>query len=151
MNVNKVFIVGRLTDNPEKRTTPSGQSVCTLRIATNRFWTKDGQRQEQTEYHSVVLWQRLADIAAQYLQKGNLAFIEGRLQTRSWDDPSGAKKYRTEIIAESLQMGPKGMGQSNEQSPIQPAEQKEQAPAQAETEIPVIDEDEEINVKDIPF
>jgi len=172
MNVNKVIIVGRLTDNPDMRTTPSGQAVCTLRVATNRYWTTNGERQEQTEYHSVVLWRRLAEIASQYLQKGNLVFIEGRLQTRSWEDASGVKKYRTEIIGENLQMGPKGFGtgEQSEKPTTQPKNQESQQsspsnsapPANAapdpptgeagvKEEIPVIEEDEEIDVKDIPF
>ena len=121
MNVNKAFIVGRLTDNPELRTTPSGQPVCTIRVATNRFWTSNGERQKQTEYHSIVLWRRLAEIASQYLQKGSIVFIEGRIQTRSWDDSSGNKRYRTEIIAENMQLGPR----TAEQQAVQ-GEQKEE-------------------------
>jgi len=157
MNVNKAFILGRLTDNPELRTTPSGQPVCTIRIATNRFWTTDGQRQEQTEYHSIVLWRRLAEIASQYLQKGGIVFIEGRIQTRSWEDSSGTKKYRTEIIAENMQLGPRTAGQQaaqGEQKEEATSEEKQPSSASSEQtkeEIPVIEEDEEIDVKDIPF
>jgi len=165
MNVNKVLIVGRLTDSPDMRTTPSGQAVCTLRVATNRYWTTNGERQEQTEYHSVVLWRRLAEIASQYLQKGSLVFIEGRLQTRSWEDANGVKKYRTEIIGENLQMGPKGFGtgEQAQKQDIQPPKQATQpSPSASSTpstntasevkeEIPIIEEDEEIDVKDIPF
>ena len=143
MNLNKVVIVGNAVDTPEIRTTQSGQQVTSLRVATNRMW-KDaqGQRQKSTEFHSVVLWGRLAEIASQYLQKGSLVLIEGRLQTRSWEDSSGQKKYRTEIIAETMQLGPRQMGSS------QPQEPKEETKKE---EIPIIEENEDIDVKDIPF
>tara|TARA_Y100000310_G_scaffold345762_1_gene469557 strand:+ start:8327 stop:8776 length:450 start_codon:yes stop_codon:yes gene_type:complete len=149
MNLNRVIIVGNAVDAPEARTTSSGQQVATLRVATNRIW-KDtqGQRQKATEFHSVVLWGRLAEIASQYLQKGSLVLIEGRLQTRSWEDSSGTKKYRTEIVAEAMQLGPR---RGDEQTP--PA-QKESSPATdsaEQGEIPVIEEDKDIDVKDIPF
>src|SRR3990167_3150495 len=125
MDLNKVFLIGRLTENPEIRTTNSGQEVSTIRIATNRMWTdKQGQKQREAEYHSVVLWGRLAQIAGQYLQKGGLVFIEGRIQTRSWDDSQGQKRYRTEVVAERLQLGPKAAGtasaQAYEEAPPQP-------------------------------
>lgn len=147
MNLNKVFLIGRLTDTPEMRTTQTGQQVCTLRMATNRTWqNQQGAKQEQAEYHTVVLWGRLAEIASQYLQKGNLAYIEGRLQTRSWQDQQGNKKYRTEIIAERLQMGPKGFTAG------EPMLKKDApAPETKEEEIPIIEEEGEIDVKDIPF
>ncbi|MCH7604551.1 single-stranded DNA-binding protein [Patescibacteria group bacterium] len=157
MNVNKAFIVGRLTDNPELRTTPSGQPVCTIRVATNRFWTTNGERQKQTEYHGVVLWRRLAEIASQYLQKGSIVFIEGRIQTRSWEDSTGNKKYRTEIIAENMQLGPRVTGQQptqGEQKEEAASEEKQTSDTSSEQnkeEIPIIEEDEEIDVKDIPF
>jgi len=111
MNLNKVILIGRLTQDPDSRSIPSGQNVTTIKIATNRVW-KDpsGQRKEATEYHVVIAWGRLSDIAAQYLKKGGLVMIEGRLQTRNWTDQSGVKKYITEIIAENLQLGPRTMG-----------------------------------------
>ncbi len=145
MNLNKVFLLGRLTRDPEVKTTPNGQMVCTFGLATNRVWkNQDKEKQEQTEFHNIVLWQRLAEIASQYLQKGSLVLIEGRLQTRSWEDQSGTKKYKTEIVAENIQMGPKQAGASQQASNPQKEDKKE--------EIPVIDEDEEeINVNDIPF
>ena len=147
MNLNKVYIVGNCVDTPEMRTTQSGQQVTSLRVATNRMW-KDakGTRQKSTEFHSVVLWGRLAEIASQYLTKGSLVLIEGRLQTRSWEDSSGQKKYRTEIVAESMQLGPRGTGgaaQTSNPSSAEASENKE--------EIPVIEENEDIDVKDIPF
>jgi len=161
MNLNKAIIVGNLTADPEARTTPSGQQVCTIRVATNRVWTdQNGAKQQKTEFHTVVLWRRLAEIASQYLKKGNLVLIEGHLETRSWDDQSGNKRYRTEIIAESMQLGPKGYGQSAQgqegQEPVQKQEESEPAQQQQkaqpkEEEIPIIEEDEEIDVKNIPF
>ncbi len=155
MNLNKAFLIGRLTDNPELRTTQSGQQVCTLRMATNRTWQNaQGAKQEQPEYHSVVLWGRLAEIASQYLQKGNLAFIEGRIQTRSWQDQQGVKKYKTEIVAERMQMGPKGFREASGSSVTQ-KKPSSVPPASGtpagEEEIPIIEEEGEIDVKDIPF
>lgn len=150
MNLNKAFIVGNCVDAPEVRSTQSGQQVATLRVATNRVWTgADKQRQQATEFHSVVLWGRLAEIASQYLQKGSLVLIEGRIQTRSWDGNDGTKKYRTEIVAESMQLGPRGTGGGTQ-------ERSQQAPRKDENEsptddIPVIEENEDIDVKDIPF
>src|SRR3990167_3262888 len=110
MNLNKVMILGNLTRDPELRQTPSGQSVCTVGVATNRIWNDPaGQKQQATEFHNVVLWGRLAEITNQYLKKGRLVLVEGRLQTRSWDDKqTGQKKYKTEIVAETIQFGPQG-------------------------------------------
>ncbi|MDD5606554.1 MAG: single-stranded DNA-binding protein [Candidatus Pacebacteria bacterium] len=137
MNLNKIFLIGRLTRDPEVKTTSSGQMVCTFGLATNRVWkNQNKEKQEQTDFHNIVLWQRLAEIASQYLKKGSLVLIEGRIQTRSWDDQSGVKKYRTEIIAENIQMGPKTTERIEKNT----------------EEIPIIDEDEqEIDIKDIPF
>lgn len=151
MNLNKAILIGRLVSDPEIRSTPSGQSVCSFRMATNRTWSdsKTGQKQEKTEFHSIVLWGRLAEISSQYLTKGSLAYIEGRIQTRSWQDQSGVQKYRTEIVAERLQLGPR-QGQGNERPMSSPASPKEPA----KEEIPIIEEEtkeEEIDVKDIPF
>src|SRR6266540_208596 len=100
MNLNKVFLIGRLTQEPEARSTAAGQNVTTLRLATNRVWNNQstGQKQEATEYHTVVAWGRLGEIASQYLKRGGLVMIEGRLQTRSWQGKDGNKRYTTEII-----------------------------------------------------
>ena len=104
--VNKVILIGNLGRDPEMRSTQSGQPIATFTLATNRRWKdKSGQKQEQTEWHQVVVWGRQAEVAAQYLTKGKQIFLEGRLQTRSWDDKqSGEKKYRTEVICENFQM-----------------------------------------------
>jgi single-strand DNA-binding protein len=141
MNLNKVFLIGRLTKDPEMKNLPSGKNLCQISIATDRFYTdKDGNKKQETEFHNVILFGRLAEIASQYLKKGSLVFIEGRLRTRNWEDESGNKKSRTEIIAERMQLGPKA-APKEELPPIE--EEKE--------EIPIVEEEEEINIEDIPF
>lgn len=111
MNLNKAMVLGRLTRDPEVRALPSGQSVVNFGLATNRVWTdRDGNKQEATEFHNIVAFGRLADVASQYLNKGALCLIVGRLQTRTWDKPDGSKGTRTEIVAEELQLGPKSAG-----------------------------------------
>lgn len=149
MNLNKVFLIGRLTRDPEMRALPSGKSVASFGLATDRFFVgKDGQKQQDTQFHNIVLFGRLAEIASQYLTKGSLAYIEGRLQTRSWQDASGQKKYRTEVLAERLQLGPRTGGPGKAPAPNAPKESE--MPSQEE--IPVIEEGEgEIDVKNIPF
>src|SRR3989344_6494241 len=108
MNLNKVIIIGNLTQNPEVRTTTTGQSVASFSVATNRIWKDNqGQKQTQAEFHNIVAWGRLAEIAGQYMTKGGLVMIEGRLQTRNWVDQQGAKHWKTEIIAENIQLGPR--------------------------------------------
>lgn len=104
MSVNKVILLGRLGENPELKHTPSGQAVCNFSIATSESWTdKSGQKQEKTEWHRIVVWGKLAELCNQYLAKGRQAFIEGKLQTRSWDDQNGQKRYTTEILANTVQ------------------------------------------------
>jgi len=108
-SLNRVMLIGRLTRDPELRYTPSGTPVCNIAVATNRYGQdQSGERKEFTDYHDVVVWnqgnRKLADLVAQYLQKGRLVYVEGRLQTRSWDDQqSGAKRYRTEVVANDVQ------------------------------------------------
>lgn len=145
MNLNKVFLIGRLTQDPQTRTTPSGQVVCSFGMATNRIGKdpKTGETRKSTEYHNIVLWRRLAEIAAQYLTKGGLVLIEGRLQTRSWQDQSGNRRWKTEIVVERLQLGPKSA------SKVMPPEPEKEISG-GEAEIPIV-EDEEVDVKDIPF
>jgi single-strand DNA-binding protein len=104
MSVNKVILIGRLGQNPEVRHTPSGQSVANFTLATNESWTdKQGQKQERTEWHRVVVWGKLADLCGQYLSKGRQCFIEGKLQTRQWQDKDGQTKYTTEVLASTVQ------------------------------------------------
>jgi single-strand DNA-binding protein len=103
--VNKVILVGNLGADPEIRYTADGTAVATFRIATSRRWTnKEGERVVQTEWHRIVAWRRLGEICAQYLSKGKQVYVEGRLQTRSWEDRDGNKRWTTEIVAENLQM-----------------------------------------------
>jgi len=146
MNLNKVFILGNLTRDPEIRALPSGQSVASFGMATNRFFTdKNGQKQQQVEYHNIVAFGKLAETVSSYLTKGSLALIEGRLQTRSWQDSSGNKRTRTEIIAERIQLGPKGFRAQVSPDQTQPKERPKE-------DIPIIEEgEEEIDVKDIPL
>jgi single-strand DNA-binding protein len=107
MNLNKAIIAGNLTRDPELRYTPTGAAVAAFAIATNRAWNDgDGAKQEEVEYHNIVVFGRQAEVAAEYLQKGQLALVEGRLRTRSWDQ-DGVKRSRTEIVAERIQFGPK--------------------------------------------
>ncbi len=148
MNLNKTFLLGNLVSDPETRTTHGGQSVCNFRIATNKMWTdkKTGEKKQQTEFHRIVAWGGLANIASQYLSKGRLVFIEGRLATRTWEDASGVKRSRTEIIAENLQLGPKGV-----RSVQQGTEQRPNQTNQQEEEIPIIGENENIDVDEIPL
>ncbi len=109
MNLNKAFILGNVVRDPETKTTANGKTVCRFAIATNRVWNDAaGQKQQKAEFHNVVAWGKLADICSQYLQKGRLVFIEGRIETRNYAGADGVKKYWTEIIAETMQMGPKG-------------------------------------------
>jgi len=108
MYINKAIIIGNLTRDPEKKVLPNGTAVTSMSLATNRVWKdKDGAKQESTDFHNIVIFGRPAETAAQYLKKGQSAYIEGRIQTRSWDDKDGTKKYRTEIVADSVQFGPK--------------------------------------------
>jgi single-strand DNA-binding protein len=155
MNVNKVFLLGRITASPEIRKTPTGQSVSSFTIATNRVWTdKTGRKQQETEFHNVVVWGRQAEIAVQFLTKGSLVFVEGRLRTRSWQDKQGQNRFTTEIICERLQLGPKPMGVSKE---LTEKDDSFNLPQDIETketdslEIPVINLDEEKIDEDLPF
>src|SRR3989338_6805775 len=125
MNLNKVLIVGRLTADPQLRQTPSGQSVASVRVATNRTWTdKSGQKQEAAEFHNVVLWGRQAEIASQFLTKGSLMLVEGRLQTRSWEGQDGQKRWTTEVVCERMQLGPRPGGGFSGKEEQPAAEQK---------------------------
>jgi single-strand DNA-binding protein len=103
--VNKVILIGNLGSDPEVKYTPNGAPVANFSLATNESWNdKDGQRQERTEWHRLVLWRKLAEIAQQYLKKGAKIYVEGKLQTRSWDDQSGQKRYMTEVVVNDMQM-----------------------------------------------
>jgi len=152
MNLNKVFLIGRLTRDPESRTLPSGQAVSNFGLATNRVWVnpESKEKQEQTEFHNIVAFGKLADICNQYLIKGSLVMIEGRLQTRTWQGQNGETKYRTEIVTERLQMGPKMASQMGKEpkkpEPAEPETEKLEE-IQVEEEAPA----DEVKTEDIPF
>jgi single-strand DNA-binding protein len=153
MNLNKAFLIGRLTREPESKTLPSGTAVTAFGLATERFFKdKSGQKQRQTDFHNVVLFGRLAEIASQYLTKGSLAFIEGRIRTTNWQDASGNKRYKTEIIGERIQLGPKSAGKAETPPQVEnPEDLAEREEVSSKEEIPIIEEEGEINPKDIPF
>ena len=164
MNLNKAFVLGRITADPQLRTTPNGQSVLSFSIATNRIWNdKSGARQESTEFHNIVVWGRQAEVGGQYLSKGGLVLVEGHLQTRSWTDKQGGQRKTTEIICEKMQFGPRsaGGGPSGTNKNFTPNASKNNSPSEsainepAPEEIPVIDIDseikEDIKPEDIPF
>ncbi len=153
MSLNKAQIIGNLTRDPETRQTPSGRSVANFGVATNHRWKDaNGQQQEKTEFHNVVVWGKLAEICAQYLRKGSKVFIEGRLQTREWEGQDGVKRYRTEIVADNMIMlGSKGAPMSGEA-----VVDREPAGIGVDEEPPVEDADkkapkEEVAVEDLPF
>lgn len=150
MNLNKAFIIGNLTRDPEIRNLPSGQPVASFGIATNSFFQKDGQKQQRAEFHNIVLFGRLAEIAKQYLTKGSLAMIEGRIQTRSWEAPDGQKKWKTEIIGERMQLGPRGSGTQGQYQGS--SSTNEMQPKKAEEQLETIEYGEEnLNPDEIPF
>jgi len=114
MYLNKVFIIGNLTKDPELKAMPSGTKVANFSLATNSYFKdKDGNKQERAEFHNIVAFAKLGELSAQYLKKGSQALVEGRIQTRSWDAPDGSKKYRTEIIADNVQFGSRPSGGSS--------------------------------------
>ena len=146
MYLNKALIIGNLTRDPELRSLPSGVQVTTFSVATNRVWKdKDGARQESADFHNVVVFGRQAETTAQYLKKGSMALIEGRMQTRSWES-DGVKKYRTEIVADRVQFGPRG-GNSAGPAATAPDESGKGGKGGDTIEYP----NEEINPDDIPF
>lgn len=164
MNLNKAIIVGNLTRDPDARTLPNGQAVSSFGVATNRRWTdkNSGEKQERTEFHNVVAFRKLAEICNQYLSKGQMVLIEGRLQTTSWEGQDGVKRFRSEIVAENMQMGPRPQGATPQKSP------QEASPKNLSEEIPTIQQEdldaaseekkdnpsgkeEEVDVEKIPF
>ena len=150
MDLNRATIIGRLTRDPEVRSTPSGKSVASFSVATGRTWTDSaGVKQKDTEFHNLVLWGKLGEIAGQYLKKGAKVFLEGRLKTRDWTGQDGVKRYRTEIIVDNMIMldGPGHVGNSS--LPVS-VNNTNNAPSYVSDEpSPVIEE--EIKVEDIPF
>lgn len=153
MYINRVFVFGNLTRDPEIRALPSGGKVASFSIATNRTYKKaDGSKGEQTEFHSVVVFGNQAEACAQYLKKGSSAYVDGRLQTRSWEK-DGHKQYRTEVLAERVQFGPRKSEAPAESDVDQrPASERAEEPAAADSGINYPSPEEEgINPDDIPF
>ena len=158
MNLNKSFILGRLTADPDNKVLPSGQPVTNFSVATNCVWTgQDGNKKEDTQYHNIVVFGKLADIASRYLAKGRLVLVEGRTQTRSWEGADGARKYKTEIIAENIQLGPRPAGdresdtQDAPKTDVAANKKTDTKPKDSKEEIPIIDQDDEVDTSDIPF
>ncbi|MSU60575.1 MAG: single-stranded DNA-binding protein [Candidatus Staskawiczbacteria bacterium] len=172
MNLNKVFVLGNVTRDPEMRALPSGQQVASFGIATNRFYTDQaGQKKQEAEFHNIVAFGKLADIVSRYLTKGSLVLIEGRIKTSNWQGSDGVKKFKTEIIAETLQLGPRPSGAGQTGTSAGQYSKPYSAPANSAPkveEIPIIEENApvnftseepqgsqeeegEIDVKDIPF
>lgn len=155
MNFNKAIILGNLTRDPDVRTLPSGQPVVNFGVATNRIYTdKNGAKQQFTEFHNVVAFGKLADICSRYLNKGKMVLIEGRIQTRSWiGQQDGVKRYRTEIVAENMQLGPKGAPGETAAAPAPVTVPEEEIPViEAEEDLILPNEGkEEVDVKQIPF
>ena len=157
MYINKAILFGNLTRDPELRALPSGMNVANFSIATNRvFKDRDGKNQEQTDFHNVVVFGRQADTVSQYLKKGSSVFVEGRMQTRSWDDKkTNEKKYRTEVVADRVQFGPRSSGGgarstgSGQGADVPPMEEDMSGGASAGPGIDYPKED--INPDDIPF
>lgn len=177
MNLNKAFVLGNVTRDPEVRSLPSGQQVTSFSIATNRFYTAgSGEKKQEAEFHNIVCFGKLADISARYLTRGSLVLVEGRIKTRNWVNQQGQKQYRTEIIAETMQLGPKGAGTGNaggNSNYNRPSFNSPEPEPTKQDDIPIIQEDytppaddnpaeqktvsfednaaDQIDVKDIPF
>ena len=173
MNLNKAFVLGNVTRDPEVRSLPSGQQVTSFSIATNRFYTSGtGEKKQEVEFHNIVCFGKLADISSRYLNKGSLVLIEGRIKTRNWMNAQNVKQYKTEIIAETMQLGPKGVANATGNSSNYGKSDFQIPEMSKQDEIPVIEENynlpsnndedskkvsfdsgspDEIDVKDIPF
>lgn len=149
MNLNKVFIIGNLTSDVRLNNTPSGKSVANFGVATNRVWVNtNGEKQQEVEFHNIVVWGKMAELCNQYLAKGRLVFVEGRIRTRSWVDANEQKRTKTEIIAENISFGPRKIQEQEEELKIPPEKR-----ADSETEdLPVLEEESgEVIPDDIPF
>ena len=141
MSVNKAILVGNLGKDPELRYTPSGTAVCTFSLATtDRFKNKQGEQQERTEWHNIVVWAGLAEICGKYLTKGKQVYIEGRIQNRSYDDRDGNKRYITEIVASEMQMlgraGEQGGGGRSSSPMDEPSQDSQEPPFNPDDDIP---------------
>lgn len=145
MNLNKVFLIGRMTADPVLKASQGGQNVCGFSLATNRTWKdKNGAKQEKVEFHNCVAWGKTAELIAQYVHKGGELFVEGRLQTRDWEDKQKIKRRTTEIVVESMQLGAKPQGARIDDVPPPPSED-----VQIEEPFNVIKDEKAVD--DIPF
>jgi len=155
MSVNKVILLGRLGQDPELKYTPGGAAVCNFSMATTEAWTdKQGQKQEKTEWHRIVVWGKLAELCNQYLAKGRQAFVEGRLQTRSWDDKDGTKRYTTETLANTVQFIGGATANSGDSRPANQGSDKsfnQAPPAENNNQDYQISNDAHFAADDIPF
>jgi single-strand DNA-binding protein len=149
MYLNKTFLLGNLTRDPELRALPSGMQVASFGLATNRVYKdKDGSRKEAVDFHNIVVFGKQGELCSQYLKKGQTVLIEGRIQTRSWDDKDGQKKYRTEIIADRVQFGPKSASSGYDKGSNNVSKENENlGEDKSEINYPT----EEISPEDIPF
>ena len=151
-SLNKVILIGNLTRDPEMRYTPQGHAVTTVGLATNRDWKVEGEKREETEFHTIVCWNKLAELCVQLLKKGTKVYIEGRLQTRDWVDDKGLKHYKTEVIAEDmivLSARKEGVAPSEEPE-FQPVEEASEKKKEQKAKEPAA-MDEEIGADEIPF
>lgn len=148
MYLNKALVIGNLTRDPEMKSLPSGIQVTSFSVATNRVWKdKNGAKQESADYHNIVVFGRQAETVSQFLRKGSSVLVEGRMQTRSWDSPDGKKNYRTEIVADRVQFGPRSSGSNTPSATAPKSEGKEEVPPIETIDYP----EESINLDDIPF
>lgn len=149
MNLNKVMLIGNLTRDPESRNIASGSNVTNFGIATNLVWTDDqGQKQQKVEFHNIVVWRKLAEICDKYLKKGSKIYVEGRLQTSSWDAEDGTKRYKTEIVMENMIMLDNKGDNSNNNSYQQSNQTQNNIPTQNNNNET---KEDEIRVENIPF
>ena len=150
MDLNKVFVLGRLTADPQLRSTPTGQQVTSFGVATNRVWNdKSGTKQQEVEFHNVVLWGRQAEIVTQFLTKGSMILVEGRLRTRTWQNQQGQTMRTTEIIGEKIQLGPRPAGQGPQKDFSGQTKEGFSSPKNDLPEINI--DEEEITAEDLPF
>ena len=150
-SVNKVILIGNLTRDPELRYTPQGHAVCSFGVATNREWkTDDGGKQESTEFHNLVAWNKLAELCSQLLTKGAKVYVDGRLQTRDWTGDDGVKRYKTEIVIDEMlilnskRSGPAAAGSTGEESQVGAEEKVEEVPGEEVSS-------EDVSAEEIPF
>ncbi len=151
MNLNKVILIGRVTADIEVKSTATNQSVANFSVATNRNWVdKSGAKQEDTEFHNVVVWGRQAELASQFLSKGSLVMIEGRLQTRSWKDKDDQTRKTTEVVCERIQFGPRPSGGGSSSS-SSTTKENTGFDDSLEDNVPEVSVDDEIKPEDLPF